>query len=1416
LNHPFTLFEISWEVCNKVGGIYTVLSSKARTACEEFGDDYVCVGPWLLGDGGHEPPFDEEPGFERFADTCRAMGLPVRVGRWRIPGRPRTILIEFTGLYDQKDDVLASLWEDFQVDSIQGGWDYVEPVLFGVAAGRVIEAWWEQHVAPSRHRAVVHAHEWMTATALLHLKRRNPSFGTVFTTHATMLGRALSSLGLSPEDGLGGETAEDLAEAHGVPAKHSLEGVAARAADVFTTVSEITSSEAELLHERAADPLIYNGIDLEVIDTLCGDVSRDDARAALRRVANSFLGEDVGDAALLCVSGRYEFHNKGIDVVLDALAALEADAGRRIVLFILVPAGNSGLRGEVLERLERPLAELDGPDGISTHNLFDEAHDPVHERCAALGLDNAPGSRVKVVQVPVYLPAEPGFLDLPYEAVLRAMDLSLFPSFYEPWGYTPQESLAVGVPTVTSDYAGFGRWVEGAGLGADDGVTLLRRLHREPGEITAELSKVIEDFLVDTRSSDELRERCRETAARTSWSGFFDNYRTAYGAALEAVQARAADGAQMPPRTPRPQVRVPIEDGAPRLLPFDVSATLPAPLRGFERLARNWWWCWDPEASALFRELSPLSWEAAGHDPMGFLRRVYPEDLAQRANDAEFLARLDRVLERFDAYMATAGRALPLHADDADGPALSREHPVAYFCAEYGIHESLRLYSGGLGILAGDHLKSASDLGIPLIAVGLFYQRGYLTQRLTADGEQIAIDLENDAQQLAMELVTREDGEPLEVGVPLPGRELRLRAWRIDVGRVPLYVLDANTPSNRPEDREITKHLYGGDSEMRLKQEIVLGRGGVRLLRELEIEPAAWHMNEGHAAFLSLERVSGLVRGSGLSFDAAREFVRATTAFTTHTPVPAGHDRFGEDLVRRYFSDVSDWVGVPWERFWNLGRPPADEGGDFNMTLLALSFAGFVNGVSKLHGVASRRLLHEFWPGLLVDEVPVQTITNGIHLSSWVRPGLAEALGVDVRGRGGIRGEDYVEHAGGARPGAIWRARQAARRDLLDAVRTTLKRSFVERDDSPILLSRMMDGLQEDALWIGFARRFAPYKRAGLMFQDAERLRRILDDTDRPVRILVAGKAHPRDQLGKDIVRSLVGHARSDDFAGRVFFLENYDIELGRLLVQGVDVWLNNPTRMLEASGTSGMKAAANGALNLSIGDGWWPEAATSENGWTIGDGRSYDDQALQDELDASTLYRLLEEEVVPLFFDRDAGGVPTKWMQRVMSCLETIPAEFNTDRMVSEYLERAYRSRGRAYFTLKDARHAPARALSRERQRVRNGFADVRILSADVADLTDFHVGESVDVRVEVDLGTLAPDDLVVELVLGHSSATDGLANPTAVVLESNLPFEGPHAAFEGSTVMERSGRYAYGIRVRPRSAREPGDSNHDLVLWA
>ncbi len=1209
MDQTLTLFEVSWEVGHKVGGIHTVVSTKARNVGERLDGRHVLVGPWLDDHRDGCPDLEPTPEHAEFVQRCADAGLPVCVGRWNVPGRPLTILVRPNALVDEQDDLLARTWEEHRVDSLLGAWEYVEPFLFGFAAGRVVELWWT-HVAEEHGRAVVQCHEWMTGTSLLHIHDQCPAMGTVFTTHATVLGRSVAGRGRDPERVLDGTTIEDLAAEFGVRARHSLEAVTARTADVHTAVSAITSAESELFHGRAADVVLPNGLDAQVMEARRGGVDRATAAAALRGLAAERVRDDVSDALLLGCSGRYEVHNKGYDVLLDAAAAMNAIDGPRVVLFLCVPTGHSGLCDDA------------SPDGVSLHQIEDP-NDAIATQCAALGLDNAPGSRVKIVHWAEYVAAGDDVLGISHEAVLGGMDLTCFPSYYEAWGYTPQESLALGVPTVTTDCAGFALWARERGLGPQQGVHILdRHGNDDDGRIAADLAALLERLV---REPSQLREADCETAGRaTLWDELADHHQAAWTRAAAAAAAREEHCAE-------------------------VRADL-------AQIAANWCWTWDPEAWELFRAVDAERFTALRHDAVRLLAETSNGAVCTASQCEDLRARVTAVRARTDRH---------LNAPAAD-LGIDPEHPVAYVCAEFAIHESMPLYSGGLGVLAGDHLRAASDLALPLVAVGLLYRDGYMAQTLTNGVTQSVTADPFAPDATALELVRDLAGEPIEVAVGLCDGPVRLRIWRADVGRVPLYLLDAVVEGNRDEDRTLTARLYSGDHEHRLRQEIVLGIGGTRALAALGIEPGAFHINEGHGAFVALERTRVLMADDGRSFDDARARVGATTIFTTHTPVAAGHDAFDGELMRRQLPHAGEKLGLSWEAFLALGAS-ATKPDLFSMTGLAFRFADAVNGVSQKHADISRGLLHAYCPETEADDVPVFGVTNGVHLGTWTAPETRALLDAEP---GDALGPRFAE-AGDLDDGVVWSTRNALRTRFLTELAARLERRLPARGDSRETLEAVLAGLDPNALTIGFARRFATYKRAGLFLSDPDRLARLLSDDDCPVRIFVAGKAHPADTQGQELLANVARLSRTEPFLGRIVVVEGYDMQLARLLVQGVDVWLNTPRPPMEASGTSGMKSAANGGLNLSVGDGWWLEGYDGVNGWRIGTGEEPEESL--DEQHAEHLYRLLETEVVPEFFGRDDEGIPRRWTARVRRALTSLPSVFDTRRMVSEYAERAY-----------------------------------------------------------------------------------------------------------------------------------------------
>ena len=694
---------------------------------------------------------------------------------------------------------------------------------------------------------------------------------------------------------------------------------------------------------------------------------------------------------------------------------------------------------------------------------------------------------------------------------------------------------------------------------------------------------------------------------------------------------------------------------------------LPERIARLEELAYNFWWSWHRQARDLFKMLDYPLWRSTGHNPVKMLREISPERLEELASDPLFLRLYDATLMALDYDLTNGHLWFPAQYADLT------DHPVAYFSAEFGIHQSLPIYSGGLGVLAGDHCKEASDLGVPLVAVGFLYEMGYFRQHITADGWQEAIYPRFRPEEVAGREVLNDEGGRLHVPVQVGDRTVQLQLWRVQAGRTSLYLMDANNDANAAWDRELTARLYGGDQEMRIQQEIVLGIGGVRVLRALGIEPAVFHLNEGHSAFLVLERARELVE-AGRSFAEAQKEVQATSVFTTHTPVPAGHDVFPFHLIDEYFQSYWPRLGLSREEFLELGCC-ADGRQGFNMTALALRLCGHRNGVSKLHGQVSRRMWQSIWPERPVEEIPICDITNGIHVPAWVGGAMCRLYRKHV-GPDWIKRHDDAalwERILDAPDAELWDAHLRLKHKLLSLIRERARRRWTEGQTGPEQIVCTGTLLDPDALTIGFARRFAPYKRATLIFRDWERLKRLLHNLRQPVQIIFAGKSHPANEEGKRLIQQIYNIARNPAIGGRIAFLEDYDMHVARYLVQGVDVWLNTPRRPHEASGTSGQKAAVNGIPNLSVLDGWWAEGYNGANGWAIDSGERYKDWEAQDAADAEVLYQLLENEVVPLFYQRDADFVPRGWVQVMKEAIRTSMPTFCARRMVKEYTERLY-----------------------------------------------------------------------------------------------------------------------------------------------
>lgn len=708
-----------------------------------------------------------------------------------------------------------------------------------------------------------------------------------------------------------------------------------------------------------------------------------------------------------------------------------------------------------------------------------------------------------------------------------------------------------------------------------------------------------------------------------------------------------------------------------------LSEKLPFPLKRLADLAYNYWWCWTSDRIALFQTIDPQEWERCGHNPVAILEAASYERLTQLAEDPFYLKQISALAREFDTYMAQQDTWVSRVA-----PQVSPDRPIAYFCAEFGIHESLPVYSGGLGILAGDHLKSSSDLGVPMVGVGLLYRQGYFRQRLNRHGWQEDYYLDNPFQRMPIELIKNEQGEPLTIKLEIRQRQVKVQIWRVQVGRVSLYLLDSDREDNDPIDRWLTGHLYGGNLETRIAQEVVLGIGGVRALEALGIQPSVYHLNEGHAAFCTLEIARLEIERTGKSFYDIEAKVRNSCVFTTHTPVPAGHDVFSPDLIDSYFAQYWPQLRLSREQFLALGaRRLGDPWEPFGMTVLALRMCRACNGVSELHGQVSRKMWTVLYPQRSEDKVPIGYITNGVHAPTWTAPLLADLYNQYL-------GEDWKTRAVDPQMWAkvdeipdeeLWSRHLILKERLIAYTRYKVKKAREQRGEDYKLIQASDSLLDSNVLTIGFARRFSPYKRGDLILRDAQRALKIFGDAKRPVQIIFAGKAHPADEEGKRIIQRLMEWCQNSGILNRVAFIEDYDIYTGQKLVQGVDVWLNNPRRPLEASGTSGQKVCFNGGINCSVLDGWWCEGykAGSDgkgiNGWAIGEDAHTSDQELQDRIDSRSLYQLLEEEIVPLYYDQDAQGIPHRWVQMMKASIKTNAPLFNTDRMIADYVSQVY-----------------------------------------------------------------------------------------------------------------------------------------------
>ncbi|PID93338.1 MAG: alpha-glucan phosphorylase [Bacteroidetes bacterium] len=1405
---PDFLFEVSWESCNKVGGIYTVLSTKASVAGGHGKDKTkrIFIGPDVWKDTSENPYFTEDSTlFTDWRKQAKADGMLFRTGRWNIPGKPLAILIDFTSYFQEKDAIFAHYWESFKLDSLSGGWDYVEPALFGHAAAKIIESYYDYHLGP-QDRIIAHFHEWMTGTGILYLKENVPQVGTVFTTHATVLGRAIAGNGLklyaSPES----YNPDEIAGRFNLRSKHSLEKLAALNADCFTTVSSITAQECRLFLKREVDVLTPNGFDEAFVDKPLLSAKRQAARARLREVATALLNIEIPDDTLFVLnSGRYEYRNKGIDLFIDTLAELnkEQDMKKKVVAFIAVPADQSGSRKELKERLGKPLEDSGIHHEYLTHGLHNPDSDPILNRLKACGFNASEEKGIHLIFVPSYLNGDDGIFEMPYYDLLSGMDLSIFPSYYEPWGYTPLESIAFGVPTVTTDLAGFGRWMNEHQKSPEDGVCVITRDDNNYLDALHEIKQKVKECLSFSDKQWEERSLAAMSLAKElTWNKLIVHYEDAYTFALAQADLRADLYAYK--LQPELQERVEIVmTNDPIWRKTMVKPVFPDSLKELRKLSRNLWWSWNVDAEELFAYVDPQRWEEYAHNPVAMLEDISFQRLKELQEDKWFMEKFHKVITDFHTYMDAKPKGTP---------------QIAYFSMEFGLHDTLKIFSGGLGMLAGDYLKQASDSNASMIGIGLLYRYGYFTQELTIHGDQISARHPQRFTHLPIEPVRDENGEWVKVSLAFPGRNLMAKVWSVSVGRITLYLLDTDIPDNNDYDQQVTHQLYGGDWENRFKQEMLLGVGGIRLLEALKIKPMVYHLNEGHAAFAVLERLRYYVQMRHYSFLEAKEIVRSSTLFTTHTPVPAGHDFFHEDLMRTYIPHYPDRLNISWDEFMAMGRfNGKDKTEKFSMSVLATKMSQEVNGVSKIHGRVSREMLKDLYKGYFPEELFIGHVTNGVHYPTWIdkdwRHLHDELFGSDFLSRQSDPGVWEAIHS--VPDERIWDMRNKMRAKLIDYLKVRLTQDMTRRQENPRDILEITEGLNPNRLTIGFARRFATYKRAHLLFKNIERLEAIVNNPERPVQFIFAGKAHPADGAGQGLIKNIIEISRRPAFKGKIIFVENYDMKLGQALTRGVDVWMNTPTRPLEASGTSGEKAVMNGVLNLSVLDGWWAEGYREDAGWAIKEERTYQDQNMQDELDAEIIYNLFENEVTEAFYNRNSQNVPEAWVSRIKQTMADIAPHFTMKRQLDDYYEKFYNKLIDRLLMVKPNAYAGLRKLSYWKQMVLSRWEEIEVLELDVPESTAqaLRLGDRLSAKVALRTPGLKAEDLGMEIVIARKVNNKIQMKNTLAMQKADAGEDRVTFTFE--RVVNDPGVIDFAFRLFPTHELLPHRQDFPLVKW-
>ncbi len=1401
-NRPDYVFEIGWEVCNKVGGMHTVLTSKAKNLSKTFGDNYIMIGPDVMKDEKNNLDFVEDGTLlKNWMSFAKNENLKIRIGRWNIAGRPIVVLVDFSSFIIAKESLLKDFWDNYKLDSLSAPWDFLEPTMFGYAAGKVIESFWKYHIN-AHDKVVAQFNEWTSGAGVLHLKQAVPQIATIFTSHGTTLGKYLAKHGISPTS-ISSQEAEKYAISYGITPKFSLEKILPQIADCYTTVSLVSNDESNLFYHKFADFITPNGFERPYEIT---EQNREVARNILRKVAKAVLKREIPqDAIFIHTGGQNEFKNKGYDIFLESLNKLnqESSCKNEIFAFIITPSNVCGFRQD-LDLNYGGIYPEPAINDYLTHWIFDYETNPIIKAFIENNLHNQLEDRVKVIYVPTYLNGDDGVFNLPYTELLAGFDLTLFPSLYEPWGYASQQSIGIGVPTLSTTNSGFGQWVKSHFKEKQEAIRVIERDFNNSDKTIQELAKIVCDYSkLSLKEKEKLQQEAILISKQTSWNNFLDEYYNAYAFALEKANERfdMYKAKTSISETITEQVKF-VKAEWRKIL---ININLPDELKPLINLTKNLWWAWNYEAYELFGMVNEYLWIKHQQNPISMIESLSIEDCDKLKNNPQFIAKLNKVYGHFEAYMAKKS--------EMNG------EKIAYFSMEYGLHDSLKIFSGGLGMLAGDYLKQASDSNVNMIGIGLLYRYGYFSQQISNNGDQINNYFPQKFSHLPINAVRDKNGDWVKIGIPFPGRTLYAKIWRVDVGRIPLYLLDTDFADNSESDRKITASLYGGDWENRLKQEILLGIGGILTINILNEQPTLYHYNEGHAAFAVIERLKNIMQQYNYTFLQASEIIKATSLFTTHTPVPAGHDYFSEDMLRAYLANYCTKLNISWDTFMNLGRMHDNNPNErFSMSVLAVKLSQEVNAVSKIHGRVTRELFKDLYKGYFTEELHIGYVTNGVHYPTWTHKKWQQ-LHKEYFGDNFFNDQSNPNHwskIANVPDQKIWDLRNELRKEMIDYLKIRINQDMTRRQESPKLLFDALENLRSDVLTIGFARRFATYKRAHLLFSDLEKLSLLINNPERPVQFIYAGKAHPHDKAGQDLIKRIIEVSRMKEFVGKIIFIENYDMEIAKHLISGCDVWLNTPTRPLEASGTSGEKAIMNGVLNFSVLDGWWAEGYVPGAGWALKEEVTYINNDFQDLLDAETIYNKIEDEIAPAFYLLNQENIPEIWLSHVRNTFSQISPKFTMKRQLDDYYDKFYNILFDRSERLTENENNLAIEITRWKKKMLTSWESIIVKRIAVPNSEQYPltIGEFFNAEIELDMGILSPNDIGIEVIFAkkQNDVIDHIYKKFDLECTS---FEDSIAKFVCNVPAINAGVYDYLFRMYAKHADLAHRQDIDLVKW-